>query len=370
MSNSNFDSSSITDQLKKFKKDLEAFHSTKVKCGIIGRSGTGKSSLINAIVGEEVAKVGEVETTMNIGKAYEHKGLLFYDLPGAGTNNFPKETYIKNLKISDLDCVILVTSDRFYEDDLFLIKEVLKLNISVFTVRTKIDFSIERAEKRGIEKSTTLVEIYNDLRNNLDGVNTYGIYLTSADYPLDFDLDKLLNDIAKNLNKIKQERFIADVTSTSKKMITEKRVVADKLVSRYAALSAANGLNPIPGFDISVDISLLLKMANDVSNIYGLNKEHQEFYQSLMSFKDSSKVKIVVGKIGQFSAKYLGKEAIMILLKRFAASTATKTVSKWIPFVGQAIAAGIGFKLTSSLGNDMVNEAEVIAIDLFDSLKK
>ena len=60
----------------------------------------------------------------------------------------------------------------------------------------------------------------------------------------------------------------------------------------------------------------------------------------------------------------------MIILKRLSATVATKTVSKWIPFVGQAIAAGIGFKMTSSLGNDMVNEAEAIAIELFDSLKK
>lgn len=370
MSNTNLDLGSITEQLTKFKKELDTFHATKVKCGIIGRSGTGKSSLINAIVGEEVSKVGEVETTMEIGKPYEHKGLLFYDLPGCGTNNFPKNNYISDLNIKDLDCVILVTADRFYEDDLFLINEVSKLNIAVFTVRTKVDFSIDRALKRGISESETLVSLYNDLSKNLENTKTNGIYLTSADYPLEYDLDKLLNDIAKNLNKIKQERFIADVNATSKKMIKEKRIVADKLVSRYSALSAANGLNPIPGLDISVDVGLLLKMGNDITNIYGLNKEQQEFYKTFLDLSDSSKFKAVLGKASQYAAKYLGKEAIMIILKRFVAATATKSVSKWIPFVGQAIAAGIGFKMTSSLGNDMVNEAETIAIELFESLKK
>lgn len=106
MMNTNLGVEEIQEVLKKFKDELDAFHKTKVKCGIIGRSGTGKSSLINAIVGEEVAKVGEVETTMEIGKPYEHKGLVFYDLPGCGTNNFPKENYISDLNIKDFDSIL------------------------------------------------------------------------------------------------------------------------------------------------------------------------------------------------------------------------------------------------------------------------
>lgn len=363
-------SNDIAIQLARFKEELDLFHSTKVKCGIIGRSGTGKSSLINAIVGKEVSKVGEVETTMEIGKPYEHKGLFFYDLPGCGTNKFPKESYINDLKIGDLDCVILVTSDRFFEDDLFIINEVSKLNIPVFTVRTKVDFSIERAEKRGVNQEETLKSLYEDLLKSLEGTQIKKAYLTSADYPSKFDLGKLLNDIAGNLNKIKRERFVADVTVTSKKIIKEKRAIADKLVSRYATLSAANGLNPIPGIDISVDLGLLLKMGNDITDIYGLNKEQQEFYKNVLDLSNSIRFKAVLGKASQYAVKYLGKEAIMIILKKSATTVASKSISKWIPFVGQVIAAGIGFKMTSLLGEDMVNDAEDIANELFESLKK
>ena len=54
----------MREYLEKFKEELENFKKTKVKCRIIGRSGTGKSSLINAIVGEKIADVGVTETTM------------------------------------------------------------------------------------------------------------------------------------------------------------------------------------------------------------------------------------------------------------------------------------------------------------------
>lgn len=359
----------IEEVLKRFTEELAQFQNAKVKCGIIGRTGTGKSSLMNAIAGEEISVVGEIETTVERSEPYEHNGLLFYDLPGCSTQKFPREKYVDNMGIKDFDCVILVTADRFYEDDLFLITQVSKLKIPVFAVRNKIDQSVESAAKRGVSEGETLMNVYNDLNKNVENSKPSGIYLISAEYPLKYDLDKLLTDISKSLDSIKKDRFIADVHATSQKMIEQKRIVANKLVSRYAALSAANGLNPIIGLDISVDIGLLLKMGNDISNIYGLNKESRKYYETFLDLSDASKAKSILAKATQYAAKYLGREAIMILLKRFAATTATKTVSKWIPFVGQAIAAGIGFKMTSSLGTDMVDEAEAIAIELFNSVK-
>lgn len=365
----NAESSEIIDILKKFERELEEFHSTKIKCGIIGRSGTGKSSLINSIAGETISAVGEVETTMEISGPHPHGGLLFYDLPGSSTQTFPKETYIAKTGIKNLDCVILVTSDRFYDDDLYLINEVSKLDIPIFAVRNKIDQSVTSAAKRGITEAETLKTIYNDVYKNLETAKYKGIYLISAENPFLYDFDKLLSDIAKSLDRIKRDRFIADVTATSEKMIAEKRKVAEKMVARYAALSAANGLNPIPGVDISVDISLLLKMGKDIANIYALNKESQQYFESFLDLSDSSKVKSALAKISQYAAKYLGQEAIMLLLRKFAASAATKYASKWVPFVGQAIAAGIGFAMTSSVGKSMIDDAEAIALELFASLK-
>lgn len=49
---------------------------------------------------------------------------------------------------------------------------------------------------------------------------------------------------------------------------------------------------------------------------------------------------------------------------------ATKSLSKWVPFVGQAIAAGIGFKMVFSLGEEMVEEGEKTAMEIFESFKQ
>lgn len=355
------------DIITKFKNDLESYNNAKIKCGIIGRSGTGKSSLINAIAGEHVAEVGEIETTMNVKEPIEINGLLFYDLPGCSTTKFPREEYIKEFEIKDFDCVILVTADRFYKDDLFLIEELIKINKPVFAVRTKIDFSIERGLKRGVSAEETYKKVYDNLVENLEENKVNGVYLTSADYPKEFDFSKLLEDIFFSLSDFKKERFIADINITSQRILEEKRRIAEKTVMRHSALAAANGLNPIPGVDISLDIAVLIKMSKEVQTIYGLNKEQQEFN---IQFLDKKSAKFIASKALQYTSRYGGKEAILLLLKRISSTIATKTASKWLPFVGQAIAAGIGFKMTSSIGKDMINEAEEIALETFEALKK
>lgn len=350
----------------KLKADLDNFESAQIKCGIIGRSGVGKSSLINAIVGEHIAEVGEVETTMEVGKPIAHRGLFFYDLPGCSTISFPKEQYLEEFNISHFDCVILVTSDRFYEDDLYLIKELLKIKMPVFAVRTKIDFSIDRAAKRDVSEAETYDTVLDNLKQNLKDYTLNGIYLTSADYPQEYDLSQLLDDIYSSLGKIKQERFIADINITSNKILAKKKELANKIVGTHAALSAVNGINPIPGLDIGVDISLLNRMGLHVRDIYCLGEDQQNFVTEMLDKKNS---KLLAAKAMQFGTKYLGKEAIVLLLKRAGATVAAKSASRFFPFVGIAISSTVGFFLTSSIGKEMVKDAEDIATENYTALK-
>src|SRR5690554_7539742 len=108
---------------------------------------------------EHIDKVGKIETTMNVKEPIESNGLWFYDLPGCPTSNFPREDYIKEFKVNEFDSVILVTADRFFEDDLYLIQELIKIKIPVFIVRTTMDCTIERGMKRGISAEETYAKV-------------------------------------------------------------------------------------------------------------------------------------------------------------------------------------------------------------------
>ena len=109
------DSNGVTDRLRSMRQDFEG---ATVRLGIVGESGSGKSSLINAIVGKPLAPVGNLIETTQRPQEVPLEGLTLVDLPGCGTPNWPRETYIDRLKLlENYDGFILVTAQRLKECD-------------------------------------------------------------------------------------------------------------------------------------------------------------------------------------------------------------------------------------------------------------
>src|SRR5690554_2751592 len=112
---------------KKAKDAYDLYKLSKVKCAIIGQSGSGKSSLINAIFGENKCITGVTETTMDAQGPFDKEGLSFYDLPGCGTEKFPIDSYIDMFSLGSYDCIIIVTANRFYENDRILMHKMAEI---------------------------------------------------------------------------------------------------------------------------------------------------------------------------------------------------------------------------------------------------
>lgn len=266
----------------------------KIKCYIIGRRGAGKSSLINAIVGERIAEVGVTETTMEVGQPYEKGEFLFYDLPGYPTEKFPRETYIEKMGIKDSDCLIIVTSDCFYEDDLFLIKEIAKIqpSIAIYAVRTKIDYSIERNKKTGVDEETTLKKIYEGLRDNIQDAPVKGIYLTSAYYPTAYDLNKLLNDISSNLSEADSTNK-ANFLGNKIKTIEEKNITMEEIFEKYGDIFGGHYKTPLKEEQI---IAILKKYKEGAEKRYKLDIINQFVYYFNLS-KSQKGLRDLSGKL-------------------------------------------------------------------------
>jgi len=357
----------IRDFAEKCRQKLEGFENTQVRCGIVGPSGNGKSSLINAIFGEKVAPPGVVEKTF-IAKEFSHesKGLILVDLPGCGTQNWPTETYIDRLKLLTYDCFILVTANRFTADDAFLYRELTSRGKPCFVLRNKFDLAVnDGRHDNDLSEEEVRNQIEANIRESLRPSSPERIYLTSARLPTKYDLGRLLNDIAEALSGLKRERFIADMAAYSEDSLKKKRTVALELMPLYAGLAAANGLNPIPVLDVAADIGVLLKMGCAIAEIYGLTAKQFEFIKRLLGPKA---IPSLLAKIAAFAAKYMAKEGIILVLKRIAGRMVAKEASKWIPFVGPLIAAGIGWKATFMLGEQLVDEAESLAREILEGI--
>lgn len=352
--------SEINKQAENLKADYEA---ATVKCGIIGLSGSGKSSLINAIAGEKIAKTGSTETTLEK-QSYFHAGVEYVDLPGCGTQRFPQETYIKDLDLETYDCFMIITSNRLYESDTYLHTELIEsLKKPCFIVRNKIDVAVEdEKQDNNLTEAETLQKVRSNIIEGLSPVPEK-IYLTSARYPTKWDLALLINDIGESQTGFKRDKFNAGTKAWSMNLLTKKTLVARKVVSFYSVGSAANSLTPIPGADVAVDVALLVKMSRAIQSIYGLTENQLEYPVNA----NTNAVRQLAAK---WVAKYAVAEGIILLLKAMGKRVLIKSVAKYLPFVGTAISAGIGYTMTLKFGEDCIDEAESIAKQLIEELLK
>jgi predicted GTPase len=352
------------------RRKIEDFENTIVRCGIIGVSGSGKSTLLNAIAGEKIAETDVIETTFEK-QDYRHGGIIFSDLPGCGTEKWPRDTYIEKLQLLEYDCFFLVTADRFRDHDISLFRELSSHGKKCFVIRSQFDITILKSslgrKNTGLEESESSLrkKIYDNIESQLKDSCPKKIYLTSGHHPTEYDLPELLIDIVESLKGLKQQRFTADMATLSRETLQKKSDFLRGRIPLYAGLSAANGLNPIPGLDVAADVGILIQFGNEVLHTYGLSGEQFEF---IKRYLDVDKIPALVAKIGQFAAKYLAKEGITQIIKSIAGRTVAKSASKWIPFVGPLISAGIGWQSTFMLAEDLVQEGESLAREILEEI--
>jgi predicted GTPase len=261
---------SIIERLRTMRQELEQ---ATVRLGFIGESGSGKSSLINAIVGKPVAPVGALVETTRGPQEVPVDGLVLVDLPGCGTPRWPRETYVERLGLLDnYDGFVLVTASRLKECDATLFAELAqKAKKPFFVVRSHFDLA---ASAHGEDEARAVIAPY--VRELLQAPADLPVYMVSSVSEPHHDLEKLILDIRASLPEWKRVRFIMAAGAYGEETLRSKREAAEKVVAVHAGLAAANALNPIPGLDVGVDLGLLMTMARYVISTYGFTPEQVE----------------------------------------------------------------------------------------------
>lgn len=341
----------LTDDAKRIKEDLKKEQEATVSIALFGQPGAGKSSLINKIVGEKVAEVGvETDKTIDL-RWYESKGLRFGDLPGYGTSRFPKDEYWDKFALDQFDLFLCVSSGKLHQADTELFRRLLD--------RNKVCIFVSNKHDELWEEGVTTQEL--EARKKADIEKQVGkpVKLVFTSCRSGEGLDELVDSVFERLDDAKRARWARSASAHSKKFLDKKRKACERLVGLGAGTSALNALNPIPGADVAVDLGVLVTLFSEVRECYGLSSE------KLTNVKNSS-LKVAI-PLANRVLEYATKEGILLLLKSFLGRQALKTASKYIPLVGTAVAAGLGYAITSAAGSSYLEDCHQLAEELLES---
>ncbi|XP_043913161.1 interferon-inducible GTPase 5-like [Protopterus annectens] len=334
--------------------------SSRVDIAVTGESGCGKSSLINAILGfaetdKPSAPVDVKETTLEP-VPYKHvrfPNVVFWDLPGIGTLNFPASSYFEKINITKFD-FFLICGLRFNKNDVLLAKEILRAGKKFFFLRTKIDTDVEYYRRQGRHEETALEVIRKDCRKKIElaGITSFTVFLISSWEAHKYDFGKLHDILRKELPKVKRQAFLLSLSNITCSVIDMKVRLLGKRVWRAALLSCLSCAIPIPMCPVICNAKILAdevklyyqQLGLDETSLCCLSKRYQRPLSSLQS---------------EIRHQYMSTgNDFANRMQNVAGETQflTYLVLSSLPVLGSLPSAAISFEITSRMLHQLLDE--------------
>jgi hypothetical protein len=140
----------------------------RIHVGIAGEAGSGKSSLINAIVGSHVADVDVTMTDIDgalAASSFDMPGtaVTLWDMPGWGTPAHPLKTYVDSVGLDrlggSLSSIVFVYAGRPSEGVGAVTKACRERGIPFVIVRNKADLDVKWLQRRGLDVPAAVADM-------------------------------------------------------------------------------------------------------------------------------------------------------------------------------------------------------------------
>ncbi|XP_061452684.1 interferon-inducible GTPase 5-like [Rhineura floridana] len=364
----------ISEFVTQCHQDLALLENTTLDIAVTGRSGAGKSSLVNALRGmndyeEDSAETGVVQTTMET-KGYQHPifpKVTFWDLPGIGTPEFKAREYLKIVNFRKYDFFIIVSGERFTEHDILLAREIQKMGKRFYYVRAKVDVSInsERRKKNFIQE-----EILEKIRRNcweylrMAGEPSPRVFLISRQDLDLYDFPLLYKTLENDLDDLKKHALIMATPTFSGEIVKRKRAAMEALIWKLAIVSCIIGAVPVPGLSFACDIAILVGSMICFCKVFGLDENSlhllaNRFGKSVNELKSAIKNTPMTTDINK-------EMVIGFLSKSFICATVTviELICDFVPVLGSIVGGVASFATTFYMLRSFLHNVEVDAANV------
>lgn len=149
---------------------------------------------------------------------------------------------------------------------------------------------------------------------------------------------------------------MSDETQLIANQLAELNAIKEEcysMVTKRASISATASAIPTPGTDIAADIAIMLELIPAINRKFGLAKEQIEAYNTN---KKILIYKTIESAGSQMVGQLITKTIITQILKKVAGKAAIKQALKFIPIVGWAANAAIGYSAMKYVGNSHVDD--------------
>ena len=350
------------------EKKRDKWKQIPLNVAVIGRSGVGKSSFINAIThvdadDEDGALVDVNETTVSLTevRSYPHPSiplLKFWDLPGVGTDRFPRQTYLSRIKVDRFDVFLLITADRFTEDDTWLGREFDKRNKKYFFVRTKVGADISN-NKNAHPKTHNEDDVVRVIRESTqehlteNGCENVPVFLIDSYKVNKFDFDLLERRLIEDFRKIKKAALLLALQATSKEMISLKVAELRSMIRDLASLA---------GVSLVMDKAIVAAVSKFYFTQLGLDEASLKRQAELTQTDYESLKAIVVSSLGGFEIRTIVDSCIKSA--DLMAAAAAKEGLRYIPLIGSLIAAPLSVVGTYNTLKLVLEKMERVALEV------
>ena len=274
------------DEQERVIEEAEKHLGEKPRIVVCGKTGAGKSSLINALLGREVNRVGHSEPTTQ--KEQEEAWTLgessmrILDVPGFGEADKHQDRLdfiFKQLPSSHVGLLVVGAPDRAWEYERQFAQSVAEADAQfpLLVVGNRIDMFNPVREWNpaalnlaapSTQKERAITEWAAALRAAC-GVNEDRLVLTSAGESFEdvqgrYGLDRLARAVVESL-----PAAVQNAAARALRVEVDKRALAEKLIWGASVAAAAIALTPIPLADCIPLAALQVGLIVKIADIYG-----------------------------------------------------------------------------------------------------
>lgn len=319
----------LNEAQKIFSGLKDTINNEKLNIFILGKTGVGKSTLINAVFGQNFAQTGQGKPVTQDTKSFtDNEGLTIYDSPGLELTPDKKreiEKFLEEQERKNADEQIHLAwycisegSRRVEETEKELVRLLKSCKFPVLVVITK---AMQDKDEKG--------ERFSDVVQGQFGVDEVFRVRALETEDDDGETKKIIGikELIEKSYKLLPEGQKAALARKQEydKEMQRKQCEKDAkaLITKYSALAATPCVNPLPFSDITLILPIQCTMIVHISKTYGLEFDTE-------------------------SAKKVALALIAVCGVGFGVKVAVGNILKFIPGAGSVAAAGINATIAAT----------------------